>query len=271
MRFSILLISSLLGLFPAFVQAHELWVAPTQYQVARGEKIVADLRNGQDFRGVKLPYLAMKIERFDLTNGVDAAEIVMRNGDIPALVVPALGEGVNILAYQSNLSKVSYQTWGKFDEFVTHKDLGVTLADHLAKAFPVENFSEVYRRYSKSLIGVGNAKGMDTQLGMFAEFVALTNPYIAPPDQGFALQLNFGGQPSAFKQVEVFDKAQDGVVAISIVKTDALGRAIIPVQAGHEYMLDAVYLRSPEQALGEKWGAIYESLWANLTFYVPHP
>jgi hypothetical protein len=43
--------------------------------------------------------------------------------------------------------------------------------------------------------------------------------------------------------------------------------ATVPVTAGHAYMLDAVVLREPEGVSNP--GALWESLWANLTFAVP--
>ena len=51
--------------------------------------------------------------------------------------------------------------------------------------------------------------------------------------------------------------------------TDSEGRVTVPVKSGHRYMLDAVVLREPSANLAEATGAVWESLWANLTFEVP--
>jgi 5-hydroxyisourate hydrolase-like protein (transthyretin family) len=79
------------------------------------------------------------------------------------------------------------------------------------------------------------------------------------------VQLYYQGKPQSDAQVEIFDSAPDGTVHISLIRTDAQGRAVIPVASGHSYLLDAVRLRSydgPQEA-------VWESLWASLTFAVP--
>jgi len=50
---------------------------------------------------------------------------------------------------------------------------------------------------------------------------------------------------------------------------NSAGVALVPVLAGHAYMLDAVVLREPSAVLAEQTGAVWETLWANLTFAVP--
>jgi len=67
----------------------------------------------------------------------------------------------------------------------------------------------------------------------------------------------------------VFEKAPDGAVAVSTITTDGDGRALIAVRPGHRYMLDSVVLREPSAEVAEATGAVWESLWANLTFAVP--
>ncbi len=58
-------------------------------------------------------------------------------------------------------------------------------------------------------------------------------------------------------------------MTITTVRTDKAGVAVVPVLAGHAYMLDAVVLREPDARLTEQIGAAWETLWANLTFGVP--
>ena len=54
-------------------------------------------------------------------------------------------------------------------------------------------------------------------------------------------------------------------VTVTTTRTDTAGKARIAVAAGHEYLLDAVVLRpAPEGAK-----AVWETLWAALTFAVP--
>ena len=156
-----------------------------------------------------------------------------------------------------------------FNSFVEHKDLGDLPARHLERDLPLEDFVEVYSRYSKTLIGVGHGEGSDRRLGLETEIVALTNPYTDDLTDGMRVQLFYLGKVRADSQIEVFDKTADGVVTTSFVRTDADGIAAVPVTSGNSYMLDAVVLREPVGQLASDTGAGYESLWANLTFAAP--
>ena len=78
-----------------------------------------------------------------------------------------------------------------------------------------------------------------------------------------------GEDVRADTQLEIFDKAPDDTVVITTTRTDSDGIAVVPVIAGHSYMLDAVVLREPSAELASGTEAVWETLWANLTFGVP--
>jgi uncharacterized GH25 family protein len=253
--------------------AHELWVEPEAFQVAGDGMLVADLVNGQEFEGVHLAYIPQRFVRFEVVNGDEIAPVMMRIGDSPALNIPTLGDGLNVVVYESTVSTVNYEELAKFLRFVTHKDLlggpeAVTEL-HQERGLPEADFDEAYTRYSKSLIGVGEGEGSDAVVGLETELVALTNPYTDDLSAGFRVQLYYQGEVRADEQVEIFDRAPNGTVTISTVRTDAEGIAVVPVTAGHDYMLDAVVLREPSAELASETGAVWETLWANLTFGVP--
>ena len=83
------------------------------------------------------------------------------------------------------------------------------------------------------------------------------------------MQLFYQSGQRADEQVEIFERAPSGAVTVSTTRTNADGIATIPVQSGHDYMLDAVVLREPTSQRAEQTGAAWETLWANLTFHVP--
>lgn len=120
------------------------------------------------------------------------------------------------------------------------------------------------------MLAVGAGVGVDRALGLQTEFVAFSNPY----DPGFAglfrVKLLYKGRPRTDAQIEVFEKAPDGTVVITITRTDAAGHADIMVKPGREYLLDAVVLR-PAISVGTpaKGGPVWETLWAAMTFAVP--
>lgn len=256
-------------LLAAPASAHEFWIAPLAYQVLPDSKLQANLVNGEDFAGVTVPYLPRGIVNALQFSGDQTAGITGRPGDTPALQMDPIGDGLAILAYQSAPATLDYEDWDKFQAFVDHKDLGDLRALHDARGLPEAGFTETYMRFSKSLVSVGSGAGADRRVGLETELVALTNPYTADPADGFAVQLFYRNDPRADAQIEVFAKSPDGYLMTSYIRTDDDGIARFAVQPGLEYMLDAVLIREPAAPLQEATGAVWQTLWANLTFAVP--
>ncbi len=251
------------------VLAHEFWIEPDAYQVPTEGRLEGNLVNGQEFAGTKLSYLPQRFANFAVFAGAQAERVQGRPGDMPALNRDPLVEGLHIVAYQANNATVNYETWEKFQTFVDHKDFGDVLSQHQARGLPEENFTEVYARYSKSLIGVGNSEGADRRVGLETEIVALTNPYTDDLSDGMRVQVFYRNDVRADTQVEVFQKADDGTVEISLYRTDTQGIATIPVEPGFAYMVDAVVLKEPSAELMATSNSVWQTLWANLTFATP--
>ncbi len=249
--------------------AHELWLEPLAYQVAPDGLLEADIVNGEEFEGVILSFLPQNTENFVIFAGEAAQRVQGRPGDKPALNQAALAAGLNIIAYQSRVATLNYPNWAKFQKFVDHKDLGDVRTRHDARGLPEDDFDEVYGRYSKALIGVGDASGADRRVGLETELVALTNPYTDDLSGGMQVQLHYRSELRSNEQIEVFEKAPDDTVKIHLYRTDANGIGTFPVKPGHAYMVDAVVLREPSETLSAETGAVWQTLWANLTFAVP--
>ncbi len=248
------------------VSAHELWIEPHEYQVETAGELTADLKNGEEFVGSTLAYFANNIVRFDMIMGEASVPVEGRLGNIPALAAAAPSvDGLMVLVYQSTESSLKYAEWEKFMAFAEHKDFKIAEPAHLAAGWPQQDFREVYARFVKSLVAVGNGEGTDMVTGMETEFVALTNPYSAAFDGTMQVQVLYKAQPRADAQVEIFHRKPDGEVEVTLTRTNADGVASIPVTPGSEYLLDAVVLRPYS---GDK-DAVWETLWAALTFKVP--
>ena len=248
--------------------AHELWIEPLEYQVQQGGQLQAFIKNGQNFDGTTLPYIDRRFRHFIVYADGRGERVTGRNGDVPSMNMEASREGLNVVGYQSTPAVISYANWEKFQTFIDHKDFGDVRSEHDARGLPDSGFSESYVRYSKSLIGVGSGAGSDLRIGLETELVALTNPYTDDLSDGFKVQLFYGQDVRANEQIEVFAKAPDETVKITLVRTDNQGIATVPVVSGTAYQLDAVVLKPAEgQAAAD--GAVYETLWANLTFQAP--
>lgn len=258
-----------LACFPFVAKAHEFWIDPVDHIVPEGGTISASIRVGELYKGSGYSFLPPQFRRFDYALGDTVAPVPGTIGDRPAVTMQAPGEGLVILIHETTDLIVSYTEFEKFRSFVEHKAAPWVLEDHAAKGFPTTKFREVYSRYAKSLVGVGDAAGQDRVVGLLTEIVALENPYTDDMTDGIDVQVFYDDAPRAGEQIEIFEKAPDDSVQVSTVTTDAEGRATIPVRPGHRYMLDSVVLREPAPDLAAAKDAIWESLWANLTFAVP--
>ncbi len=260
--------SAVLTALPALANAHELWIDPLAFQVDPGTPITADIRVGQEFEGSAHSYLPNGFRRFDLVSGDSVVPVEGRLGDRPALNQES-AKGLAVAVYVTKDNRLTYQTFDKFEAFVRHKDALWTVDAHAARGLPTEDFVELYSRYAKSLVAVGDGAGSDREVGLLTELVALANPYTDDLGEQFPVKVIYQGAPRAEAQVEIFEKAPDGSVTVNTVRSGADGVAFVPVKPGHAYQLDAVVLREPTAEAAERTRAVWESLWANLTFAVP--
>lgn len=244
--------------------AHEFWIDPVRYKVPSGENIQADFRNGELFEGSRLGFFDRRSARLEMAHGGKVLTLAPRNGDRPAVNVAPMGDGLHVIVHETTPASLTYRAWEKFQAFADHKDFPDIEARHMARGLPKEGFAESYTRHAKALISVGGSTGQDQHFGMRTEFVALANPYAPDFNDELPVYLYDGNMRRADAQVEIFDKAPDGSVKVSLTRTDADGRAVIAITPGHSYLLDAVILE-PSDAEGTVW----QSHWAALTFSVP--
>ncbi len=235
--------------------------------VSPGEPVVADIRVGEAYEGSAFSYIPLRFRRFDYAFNGDILPVEGRIGDRPAMTQPVDGEGLLVAIHVTQDQSLTWTTWERFVGFLEHKDLGWGLAEHDARGLSRENVRERYSRYAKSLVAVGEGAGADVEAGLVTEFVALENPYTGDMSDGFDVRALYEGAPLEDVQIEVFRKAPDGTVEITLERTDAAGEATIPVEPGYRYMLDTVVLQPLEVV--EERDPSWETLWANLTFEVP--
>ncbi|MCV2890073.1 DUF4198 domain-containing protein [Ruegeria aquimaris] len=245
--------------------AHEFWIEPYEYQVENSKGLVADLLVGQTFEGSPQVFFPDRATRSELIQDGKVVPYEGRMGDVPAIQLTTSQDGLLVLVHETRATTLKYKAWDDFAAFAEHKDFPDIEARHAERGLPRQDFFESYTRHVKALIGVGNARGADRETGMETEFLALTNPYTDDLSQGMRVRLLYQGNVRNDAQVEVFDRAPDKTVSVSLYRTDAVGEALIPVQPGHAYLFDAVVLR-PAPAGGRP---VWHSLWAALTFAVP--
>ncbi|MBJ3762723.1 DUF4198 domain-containing protein [Maribius pontilimi] len=250
-------------------ESHEFWIEPVLYQTEPGFRIIAAIRVGQAFEGSSYAYLPDNFLRFDLEQGGEMAPVDGRPGDRPAVNLEATREGLAILVHVTRDYELEYDSYEDFVSFVESKDAAWVLGSHADRGLPEEGPVEAYSRYGKSLIAVGDGAGQDHSFGLLTEIVALENPYTDDMSDGLDVQVLYEGEPRGDAQVEVFAKDAEGTVEITKLMTDKSGLVTVPVEPGKSYLVDSVLLREPKPEAVESMGAVWESLWASLTFAIP--
>ncbi|MEM1302281.1 MAG: DUF4198 domain-containing protein, partial [Pseudomonadota bacterium] len=219
------------------------------------------------FKGGALSYIDRNTARFEVILGGQTFEHGSTLGDRPALSRTIPGSGLAVVVHETTDNRLTYRDWQKFINFVEHKDFEGALERHAERGLPETGFVETYRRYAKSLIAVGDGVGLDQNVGLDTEIVALANPYTDDLTNGLPIKVLLYGMPRPDTQVEVFARSGDGTVEAQLYRTNDDGVVVLPVVAGTEYQVDSVVL---EERSGDAEGAaVWHTMWANLTFEVP--
>ena len=243
--------------------SHEMWLDTTTFRQAVGDEFQISLKNGQMFEGIELSYFKNRFSEFYYVNDDQKFNIESRMGDTPAAVLSSNNNGLITGIYVSKKSTVTYKSMDKFADFATEKGENWAIETHFASKFPETNFREDYYRFSKILIGVGDAKGEDQSMGLKHELIALTNPYITSSSDEFSVQLLFNGQPQKNKKITIFERKIDKTVGVRTAFTDSNGISKFTVTQGNEYLIDNVILELNNKPKNDTF---WTSYWAALTF-----
>ena len=243
--------------------SHEMWLDTTTFQQSVGKDIQISLKNGQMFQGAGLSYFKSRFSDFYYISNEQKIEIESRMGDTPAATISLNTNGLLTGVYVSKKSTITYKSIDKFANFVSEKGEDWVIQKHGELKFPKNNFKEEYYRFSKILIGVGDASGSDKNVGLKHELVALTNPYIISSSDKFFVQLLFNNEPQKNRQITIFERDIENKVNIRTTLTNSNGVGKFEVTEGHDYLLDNVILELNDNS---EDNVFWKSYWAALTF-----
>ncbi|MGR3502573.1 DUF4198 domain-containing protein [Pseudaestuariivita sp.] len=251
-------------------RAHEVWLELSGWTLAPQESFSARLINGHDFEGVELPWNPRSVRRAEMWHGADGFRLVGRPGDRPAIETKAGPEGLLTLVYAPTYNTIVYDTFEKFAGFAESKGQLDAVAAHRSEGLPEERIRETYARFVKALAAVGDGAGADRAYGFELEIVALDNPYTADPGAPLRFQLLYREAPLAGNQVMLLTRDAEGTVRKTLQQSDANGTVSFAPERGSVHLVDSVILRKPAPELAARArDAVWESLWASLTFGAP--
>jgi len=256
-------------LFPVYAAAHEFWIEPLRFVVPTGDRVVANLNVGKYFKGNVQPFIQEKFVEFSVTDSSGKRSVSGRPGDLPALDVPVLHPGLQVLAYQSRPQSAVYEDFAKFERFAQKEGNLWIIDEHKRRGLPRRKITEAYTRFAKSLVQAGDTRGADEIVGFPLELLVETNPYTMPAGGDVTVRLLWQGEGLPFAQISVFQKSAGCEATLSAVQTDESGLALVSYNGGGRFLLNAVHVILPTPETLRDIRADWESLWASLTFELP--
>ncbi len=245
--------------------AHEFWVEPATYELARGGPVGIRLCVGDGFESWSLARNAARVETFVAAGPAGLQPVVGLDGADPAGIVRLTAPGGYVIAYRSNRT-ITELPAGEFDRYLQDKGLDdiAVLRKRKAGRRPVR---EAYSRHAKALmqVGSGDASVVDRPMGLRLELLAEPGLMRPRADDWRAFQLLYGGKPLAGVLVAA---ARPGTAdADQFARTGADGRASFRLRAPGLWRIAAVHMIEPSSDIAADW----ESLWASLTFELRTP
>ena len=249
------------------VSAHEFWLEPLSFEIDSGSKLEANIKVGQMMDGETYSYYPNNFERFDLTVGDTTKPVKGRFAQSPAVEQVVDKSGLHILTYQSRPSTLRYESREIFESFLKNEGIEWVLEAHKKRGLPELEFTELYKRFAKSLIKVGDGAGQDRVMGLPIEWVVENNPYTTENLEAVSLKLLYQDKPFVGSHVVVFTKLNDEVTRQTFT-TDKEGRVSIPTGKGGVFLVNAVHMIEPTKEQSGGKDAEWMSLWASTTYEI---
>ena len=237
------------------LNAHELWLEADQYQLKDSEKLIANIKVGQDLVGESYPYLSQETEKLFLVSKKDFKKLNQIDGDYPAIQQSVSYSGIQYLYYQSNKEFLKYQDYKTFVEFTDEYNLNYDVKN---KNIP----NEIYQRFAKIIFNGEPTSFFITKQNLEFEIVNKNNPY---QNNLSELQIFLKKKPFKDKKFVVFFKNENAFER-KIYQTDTNGFAKIDSSKKGLYLISAVHLETLNLIDQIKYKADYYSRWASLTF-----
>ena len=257
---------------PTLTIAHEYWLDPIDSSVMRGDSVIVDVRNGQDFSGSAFPYDSNKYRSITISNVDKTVPYTGRLGDYPAIHPELTTNGLHTIHLESSASILVYESMTEFNAFLDYHALDKIRSQHAERKLPEHNIKERYFRSAKTIVQVSDTGSLTPaeieeeningskafkSTGARFELILLDNPYSSI--DSLRVKLLNKRQPVPDRQVELFWKA-DQTTRVT-AKTDKQGIASFKMTGNGDYLLNAVQVLKPESD-----DVHWQSHWASITF-----
>jgi uncharacterized GH25 family protein len=264
-------LSALLGLvYGTPARAHDKWLEIEPFSSAAPGPAKVYLLTGEVLQQSELLPLrrAAIVKRFQLVSSAGSRDLrsQLREDQQPLAVIQteSLRPGTSMLALDTAATDILLPA-EKFQRYLFEERLVDILALRAARGQEDVPGRERYSRSLKALVQIGGKLDQEAlrPLGQELEIVPLVHPYGLHPGSTFPVRVLFRGNPVKGRAV-TFANRYRAQVTTRIVRTDADGRASVPIERAGDWLVALVHMEPSTEA-----GADWRSYWASLTFSLP--
>ncbi len=258
---------SFLALFTLLVApialAHDVWIEPSSFRPAVGERVTVALRVGENLRGEPMPRIPAWIDRFILKGESREIPVIGRSGIDPAGMTIVGEPGLQWIGYQSTAYPMTSEAQ-KFEASLKEEGLEGIIAERAKKSQSAAPGRERFYRCAKALLDVPGvdqkSSATPAPLGFTLDLQPRKNPYVLRAGDALPLSLTFRGKPIA--NVLVVALRKDAPEKSVRARTDAAGRVSLRLDDAGFWLIKAVHMEAAPPDAGVDW----ESWWASMTF-----
>jgi uncharacterized GH25 family protein len=240
-------IAAVLVVLPVSSFAHDLWIVP-------GEGGVVELAQGMEF---PLSDGAPKKKSFE------SLEVVAPDGSRRALLKFEAERGLYLAAAVTTAKSIELSA-AEFNEYLISDGLAHVWMERAKEKALERPAKEKYQKWVKALVRIGDGPGDATRrLGHVLEIVPSIDPTTLAAPRLLEVTVLFRAKPLAGAYLG-WDREGDGPEPAGMVRTDANGRALVPIAGAGRMAIRMTHMTHPREK-DHEWA----SYWTTLTFMVP--
>jgi len=254
--------------------AHDLYLMPDTFTVAKDHVIVVSLHNGDSFPESEVAPVLDRVRDMRVVSATGSVEVehLETAGKVVQGKVTLPWSSSSMVTARTSPHAFELQA-AEFEAYLKEEGLFQVIQWRHDNGQQASLGRERYRKYAKSLINSSESHGnsasnnFHTQpVGLELEIVPEKSPENLKPGSAVSLQVLFRGKPASDLQVEA---AWAGIGAASgkttvLGRTDKSGRIIASLSSPGKWRFHTVRMERCEESRVADW----ESYWSSLTFEI---
>lgn len=252
-------------IFIGVVHAHEFWLWPKKFKYDVGEKMILDFMVGEGFEGKYWDMNKNKVEKLTLINRTTKVNLLakVKNSKGNNLEHVFNNVGTHLIAMESNEAFIEQEP-EEFAAYLEEDGLDYIIENRLAKGEQLNSARELYTRYAKLLVQVGDRTD-DTYkktAGLKLEIIPSQNPYDLKSGDYMDCKVLYRGNPEPHALVKVWSHVGNRIFLQNIY-TESDGAIRFPISNAGPWMVSSVKMVQSRSSRAE-----WESMWASLVFEI---